>query len=67
MAYTPPGGWIEDLDPRSEKDAAKLGVFHTRDTCARIKHPDRLRQVDKPYSSVRCSACANPMDGPDLR
>jgi hypothetical protein len=64
MTCIPPGGWIETLDPRGAQDTSNLGVFHTRETCDRIKHPDRLRRVDKPYSSVRCSACANPLAAP---
>lgn len=62
MAYTPPGGWIETVGTRGAGNSSERDIFHTSETCELIKDPDRLRRVDKPYSSVRCLRCANPYD-----
>jgi hypothetical protein len=33
-------------------------LFHTKVDCTRIRNPDQLRKVDKPYDASRCSSCA---------
>jgi hypothetical protein len=58
VTYDPPTGWIEGVDSPPEEADSKLGTFHTVETCERIKDATMLRQVDKPYSAVRCTACA---------
>jgi hypothetical protein len=55
MAYTPPGGWVEDYTD----DAGAHGRFHARTDCPRIRKPEQLRQVDRPYSASRCPGCAD--------
>ncbi len=55
MTYTAPGGWIEQYDD----EAGKHSRFHARTDCPRIRQPDTLRQVDRPYSATRCPGCAD--------
>jgi hypothetical protein len=55
MVYKPPGGWIEDYCD----DAGDHSRFHARTDCPRIRQPERLRQVDRPYSAIRCVGCAD--------
>lgn len=56
MPYTPPSGWVE---PYSDPAAAQMSHrFHTRVDCPRVRHPDQLRQSDRPYSATRCPGCA---------
>jgi hypothetical protein len=55
MVYTPPGGWVEDYSD----DAGDHSRFHSRTDCPRIRQPGRLRQVDRPYSAIRCAGCAD--------
>ena len=56
MNYAAPKGWIEVL-PRSG-EGSQHSTFHLRQVCERIKDPDRLREVDRPYSAARCRVCA---------
>jgi hypothetical protein len=53
MTYAPPPGWVE---PHGDDGVASK--FHTRTDCPRVRHPDKLRPVDRPYSAVRCAGCA---------
>ena len=55
MAYTPPGGWVDEY----EDEAGIHSRFHARTDCPRIRHPEQLRQVDRPYSASRCPGCAD--------
>ncbi len=56
VPYTPPSGWVE---PSSDPAAAQTSHrFHTRVDCPRVRHPDQLRQSDRPYSATRCPGCA---------
>jgi hypothetical protein len=34
------------------------GLFDLRQDGERIRHPERLRETDKPYSAARCHSCA---------
>ena len=54
MTYKPPTGWVEDFTD----EVGVHGRFHTRVDCPRIRRPDRLRPVDRPYSAARCPGCA---------
>jgi hypothetical protein len=57
MSYTPPNGWVE---PFGDDDAESTSQrFHTRRDCPRIRHPEQLREVDRPYSAARCPGCAD--------
>jgi hypothetical protein len=57
MVYSPPSGFVE---PYSDPDPqAPLQRFHTRPDCPRIRNRDQLRPVDRPYSAVRCTGCAD--------
>ncbi|MEO7979820.1 MAG: hypothetical protein ABI807_02785 [Sporichthyaceae bacterium] len=57
MTYTPPSGWVE---PYSAEDSPQASSrFHTREDCPRIRNPDQLRPVDRPYSAARCAGCAD--------
>jgi hypothetical protein len=44
MAYTPPGGWVEDYTDETGRSSR----FHARTDCPRIREVERLRQVDRP-------------------
>ena len=55
MSYTPPDGWVEDFTG----GGVTLGRFQARTDCPRIRKPDQLRQVDRPYSALRCPGCAD--------
>jgi hypothetical protein len=55
MAYTPPGGWVDVY----EDEGGVHSRFHARTDCPRIRQPDQLRQVDRPYSASRCPGCAD--------
>jgi hypothetical protein len=56
VPYTPPSGWVE---PYSDPEAALTSFrYHTRVDCPRVRHPDQLRQSDRPYSATRCPGCA---------
>jgi hypothetical protein len=58
MAYVPPSGWVEVLQP-GEHAARVVARFHSRLECPRIHDRDNARKVDKPYSAVRCTLCAS--------
>jgi hypothetical protein len=58
MGYTPPSGWVEPLGDGEPASAAQR--FHSRPDCPRIRHPEQLREVDRPYSAARCPGCADP-------
>ena len=55
MAYTPPRGWVEDYTD----ETGRKGRFHSRTDCPRIREPEQLRAVDRPYSATRCPGCAD--------
>jgi hypothetical protein len=57
MTYAPPSGWIETVSGYDESGAERTR-FHRRSDCPRIREPDTLRPVDRPYSSPRCTLCA---------
>jgi hypothetical protein len=56
MAYTPPSGWVEELDKADH--GPRSSAFHRDEHCAAVVNPDRLRPVDKPYSAKLCPTCA---------
>ena len=57
MTYTPPNGWVE---PFGDDDTGSVSQrFHARRDCPRIRHPEQLREVDRPYSAARCPGCAD--------
>ena len=58
MSYESPAGWIEDKVRDPEEPDNKLGVFHTRQDCPRIRDIEALRPVERPYSAARCPVCA---------
>lgn len=60
MAYEPPSGWLERRDETAEEnwEGGLRAQFHTRPDCERVKRPESLVQVDRPYSATRCRACA---------
>ena len=58
MAYVPPSGWVEVLQP-GEHAARVIAKFHSNLECPRIHDRDNVRKVDKPYSAVRCTLCAS--------
>lgn len=60
MPYQPPSGFVEPWDDDDVEDAAARLRFHTRDDCPRVRHPEALRPVDRPYSAARCGGCAEP-------
>ena len=55
MTYTPPSGWVELYDD----EAGTHSRFHSRTDCPRIRQPDQLRSVERPYSAARCPGCAD--------
>jgi hypothetical protein len=57
VTYSPPSGWVESLSEVGE-DVALRFRFHASADCARIRRPDTLRKVDKPYSAPRCPECS---------
>jgi hypothetical protein len=57
MPYVPPAGWIETLSAYDELGAHRTR-FHQSIQCPRIRVPETLRPVDRPYSAVRCTLCA---------
>jgi len=57
MSYEPPAGWVESVDQQYGNPLV-YGLFHLRQDCERIRHPERLRETDKPYSAARCHICA---------
>ena len=57
MPYVPPSGWIETLSAYDEFGAHRTR-FHESNQCPRIRGPETLRPVDRPYSATRCSLCA---------
>jgi hypothetical protein len=62
VSYTPPTGWIEELrvDESVSPGASRVILkFHSHTDCPRIHDATVLRQVDKPYSAVRCTLCAD--------
>ena len=58
MSYESPAGWIEDKRRDPEEPDNKLGVFHARQDCPRIRDVQMLRAVERPYSAARCPVCA---------
>jgi hypothetical protein len=59
MTYSPPSGWIERADEHSDPLTRVNVRFHSRNDCERIKNPEVLVQVDKPYHAPRCRGCAH--------
>jgi len=43
----PRTGWVEPTRPLEGTGDNKLGVFHSRKDCIRIRRPDLLRPIDK--------------------
>jgi hypothetical protein len=58
MTYAPPSGWIERIDEHTDALTRVNARFHSRTDCDRIKKPDGLVQVDRPYHAPRCPGCA---------
>ena len=58
MPYLPPSGWLERIDDPSDDTTEVSAKFHVVKDCARIKRPDALIEVDRPYHAPRCRACA---------
>jgi hypothetical protein len=56
MSYTPPSGWVE---PIGDDSGSATQRFHSRRDCPRIRYPEQLREVDRPYSAARCPGCAD--------
>jgi hypothetical protein len=47
MSYNPPSGWVEPFGDDGADSASQR--FHARRDCPRIRHPEQLREVDRPY------------------
>jgi len=58
MTYAPPSGWMERIDKPADPLTAARFRFHRRNDCERIRNPQVLVQVDKPYHAPRCPGCA---------
>jgi hypothetical protein len=60
VTYQPPSGWVEPRGVAIEDEESELiyGIFHSRQDCQRVRRPELLRLIDKPYSAARCSLCA---------
>ena len=58
MPYEPPQGWLERIDEPADETTAVRARFHLTRECQRIKDPEALVGVDRPYSAPRCPACA---------
>src|SRR3954471_22640932 len=58
VAYISPNGWVEPKKRRDGGGDNELGIFHLRRDCERIRRPDQLRAIDRPYSAARCTLCA---------
>lgn len=60
MGYVPPSGWVEKmLSNDSEPQRLTSARFHSRRDCPRVTDAGALREVDKPYSAIRCTHCAS--------
>ncbi len=58
MVYAPPAGFVEPQ--RADLDGPGLARrFHRRADCPRVRHPDQLLPVDRPYTAARCRECAD--------
>jgi hypothetical protein len=55
MLDVPPSGWIEE----HTDETGRTTRFHARTDCPRIREPEQLRAVDRPYSATRCLGCAD--------
>ncbi|MDQ1617594.1 MAG: hypothetical protein QOE19_163 [Actinomycetota bacterium] len=67
MPYVPPPGWVEEFrveQAHSPEDSRIVTRFHARTDCPRVHDVTALRQVDKPYSALRCTLCADELTEP---
>lgn len=58
MAYEPPTGWLERVDDPDDPDTAVRARFHAKQDCERIRNPQILVAVARPWAAPRCPACA---------
>jgi hypothetical protein len=58
VPYEPPPGWLERIDEPTDDTTAVRARFHLTRDCVRIRNPEGLVGVDRPYSAPRCPACA---------
>ena len=58
MTYTSPAGWVEPLKSTKEQGYSGRETFHLREDCPRVRAPELLKRVERPWSAVRCPRCA---------